>query len=610
MAAAGYDVGAGDTWALNELSSAVRQGTGNARANMRAFLNGLYDGDGTLAGGARRRLHRRDRPGDQRSLALPGAAPGLVRGRGLLERRRPLRRRLVAGGLRRRAPLRRSRREPGGAARPAERVPPAPGRARRSRSRLRRRRAGVPRDGVQPARERRLAVRRRLRLDGRRGRADAGLRLGPDLRAALRPGTAASASPGRRRTSPVSRRPSSTPRRTRCSSGSRPRSPTRARRRRRPAARTGAPATSTAQPRRRPGGRSSAWKPSRLAFTSSEQTLAPGVSSAPLTVELQTSTGIAYTAGVPVTVELTSSSPTAELAASPSGPWAPTLAAPIASGASTTTFYVRDPSAGSVTITAAAAGKSTATQTVAVGPAAPTPPSSSGGSAGPAPDLVVQASALPAAPAVGDTITYVVSVRNLGGQASRVSLAVQLPPQATFTSSQSDRGAGCTGAATLACELDFLAGDLVATVRITAVVREAGTLRLTAVSAAQPADAQPANDTAAVTTVVATPAAITAPARAAATLRTVGATRDARQGNRDGLRPLLDQRPGAARSPPDTASLDSSADAARGDDARRRTRAEGAPGPRLRRSRAPRRISSRHGSARRSWSAAARTSSG
>ena len=48
MATAGYDVNAGDTWALNELSSAVRQGTGNARANMRAFLNGLYDGDGTL----------------------------------------------------------------------------------------------------------------------------------------------------------------------------------------------------------------------------------------------------------------------------------------------------------------------------------------------------------------------------------------------------------------------------------------------------------------------------------------------------------------------------------------------------------------------------------
>ena len=48
MAAAGYDVSAGDTWALNELSSAVRQGVGNARANMRAFLKGLYDGDGVL----------------------------------------------------------------------------------------------------------------------------------------------------------------------------------------------------------------------------------------------------------------------------------------------------------------------------------------------------------------------------------------------------------------------------------------------------------------------------------------------------------------------------------------------------------------------------------
>ncbi len=45
MTASGYEVSAGDTWALNELSSAVRQGVGNARANMQAFLNGLHDGD-------------------------------------------------------------------------------------------------------------------------------------------------------------------------------------------------------------------------------------------------------------------------------------------------------------------------------------------------------------------------------------------------------------------------------------------------------------------------------------------------------------------------------------------------------------------------------------
>lgn len=47
MAEAGYDVAAGDSWALNELSSAVRRGEGNARANVREFLRGLYEGDGS-----------------------------------------------------------------------------------------------------------------------------------------------------------------------------------------------------------------------------------------------------------------------------------------------------------------------------------------------------------------------------------------------------------------------------------------------------------------------------------------------------------------------------------------------------------------------------------
>ena len=47
MAAAGYDVTAGDTWVVNEATSAVRRGTGNARANLRELLRGLYQGDGT-----------------------------------------------------------------------------------------------------------------------------------------------------------------------------------------------------------------------------------------------------------------------------------------------------------------------------------------------------------------------------------------------------------------------------------------------------------------------------------------------------------------------------------------------------------------------------------
>jgi hypothetical protein len=47
MAAAGYDVALGDTWAVNELTTAVRRGDGNARANVLEFLRGLYEGDGT-----------------------------------------------------------------------------------------------------------------------------------------------------------------------------------------------------------------------------------------------------------------------------------------------------------------------------------------------------------------------------------------------------------------------------------------------------------------------------------------------------------------------------------------------------------------------------------
>ena len=47
MAEAGYDVARGDSWALNELTTAVRRGDGNARVNIREFLRGLYEGDGS-----------------------------------------------------------------------------------------------------------------------------------------------------------------------------------------------------------------------------------------------------------------------------------------------------------------------------------------------------------------------------------------------------------------------------------------------------------------------------------------------------------------------------------------------------------------------------------
>jgi hypothetical protein len=48
MAAAGFDVTLGDSWIVNEFSSAVRRGLGTARADAREFVRGLYDGDGSL----------------------------------------------------------------------------------------------------------------------------------------------------------------------------------------------------------------------------------------------------------------------------------------------------------------------------------------------------------------------------------------------------------------------------------------------------------------------------------------------------------------------------------------------------------------------------------
>src|SRR5919197_3810400 len=47
MADAGFDVAKGDTWAVNEFPSSVRTGAGNARANARDLVRGLYEGDGT-----------------------------------------------------------------------------------------------------------------------------------------------------------------------------------------------------------------------------------------------------------------------------------------------------------------------------------------------------------------------------------------------------------------------------------------------------------------------------------------------------------------------------------------------------------------------------------
>jgi hypothetical protein len=116
------------------------------------------------------------------------------------------------------------------------------------------------------------------------------------------------------------------------------------------------------------------WKPSLLAFTTESQTIAAGSPSVPLTVEQRTNTGVVYTAGVPVPVTFASSSAGGAFSTSPSGPWAPTLTVAIASATSAASVYYSDTQTGTPTITASAPSRAATTQLATIGPPADTTP--------------------------------------------------------------------------------------------------------------------------------------------------------------------------------------------------------------------------------------------
>ena len=541
MAAAGYDVATGDTWALNELSSAVRQGVGNARANMRAFLNGLYDGDGVLPAARgvvfvagigqatsdlsvyQARLQEwyedaafwsdlsryasdwsQELYGDVRTYAVAGMTPR-------------------------------------GAARLAERVPAASGRSRDRRARSGRRSAGVPCRRGQPARERGVAVRRLVRLDRRPGGSDAGLRLGADLRDAfggqqpLRVRVVATEPRRVYRQGEFNAQTDALLVRLAASIADSSETPE-------PAcgstwctgALDGAAATTAWRT-------FATWKPSILAFTTAEQTLPPGTPSAPVTVELRTSSGSAYTAGLPVTVELSSSSPTGELSTGSGGPWTTTLTTSIASGQSTTSFHFRDSSSGTSDDHGGGNRQDRGHADGDMRPRRhrphlrhrhhPYPATSATAAASPSALLRRRLWARPADAGERDAVRT--NRRRHGDlcdqrQEPRGPCLTCAPHRPTPVASRLHREPGrpwpgCTGTTTITCDLDFLVGELVATVRVLAVVREPGTLTLTAASPAQPGDVQPANDTARLVTVV-NPAAPLLPPANVATLRALGTT--------------------------------------------------------------------------------------
>ncbi len=374
MATAGYDVSAGDAWALNELSSAVRQGVGNARANMRAFLEGLYDGDGVLPvvqgtvfvagigqGTTDLSLYQarlqdwyedagfwsdlsqyasdwsQELYGDVRHYAVAGTS-------------RDTRRDSLNEYLQHQVSL-------------ASVAPAA---------------AAAARDFLSATYS--PLANAAWQYDASFGWTNVPVELMQDYVSAQTYATRSAAnsrfgfawSPRNLAELPAgdfnaqtdallvrlaaaiadsAQSPEAACGATWCT-----------------ASLDGAAATTAWRT-------FSTWKPSALAFTTSPQTVSAGSPSAPMTVELRTSSGTSYTAGIAVPVELSSSSPTAQLSTTSSGPWTATLATSIASGQSTTSFYYRDTQSGAATVAAVSVGKTAATQAITVGaPPAETPP--------------------------------------------------------------------------------------------------------------------------------------------------------------------------------------------------------------------------------------------
>jgi hypothetical protein len=108
------------------------------------------------------------------------------------------------------------------------------------------------------------------------------------------------------------------------------------------------------------------WTTQALVFTTPPQPLTAGVPSAPMSVQLQAE-GAAQTAAAPLSVTLTSTSASGTFAVTPAGPWAPTLAVTIPAGGSTSqSFHYLDAAPGTVTVIASAPNVLSGTQTLVV----------------------------------------------------------------------------------------------------------------------------------------------------------------------------------------------------------------------------------------------------
>jgi hypothetical protein len=376
MAAAGFDVSAGDDWVLNELSSAVRTGAGNARRNALDFLHGLAN-DGTrgvvLAAGisqstgslAQYKVNLQDwledgafwteaasyatdwgqeNYGDIRSYAAPGTAPADRAGAMLQYLGHPVA--LAAAGPDVTVPARSLLAQTylpfgsaawawsssyGWTAAPVESMEDfVSGQVYADRLLGASTGAAVDRIGFAWAPSNTLglsavdfATQTRAVLDR--------------IAAAVRDTGAPSATPGSAACDP-----------SWCATVVEG------------AALTGA------------WGAFSAWSPSVPVIVSPALAATPGAASGPVTVQLQT-LGLPDAAVWARTATFASSSPTGLFAAAPQGPWSPTLAVSIPVGSSSASVYYLDSAAGPALITATLDDGSSATQLEGVAAIQPAP---------------------------------------------------------------------------------------------------------------------------------------------------------------------------------------------------------------------------------------------
>jgi hypothetical protein len=215
------------------------------------------------------------------------------------------------------------------------------------------------------------------------------------------------------------------------------------------------------------------------------------------------------------------------------------LSATVPAGAATGQISVTTPSGTAVSTLAF-----TPTAPTATAPPPPAAPVGGGGSGGQPlpPDLRLTLAAKSGTTGIGGTDDITVTAVNTGGGSSRVALTITLPSGLSLAGPPAyDRGGGCSGAAVVVCNLDFLPTGLTTRVLFSVRASQGGEQRISATISARELDANPIDNAATLTVIVAPPAATTAPAAPQTpTLRvaTAGADRLVGTPRRDVLRGL------------------------------------------------------------------------